>query len=286
MNPNQNKCTLDQLLEHAESQSLEDRQTRFRTERLEEFKGSEIYLDNASFLIELVEPLRQLLPTKEEFDSYAYGKPFPQNNDKTLEGMRRIKNPAIVMVDEARRCERDDFHSWSNMSDECWNGLLENVDFIKDFWEVNESANTLELAKAIILHTVLYDDGLKDEVFHKASEMVRIMTSPALRIMPTLAATKAETGTKRNGAFAAKEVRQRTHFLSHAMTLQRRARRIRKRPDSALFRIGLPSRSYSVPILTTSRNSDNAFAPGATAAMPSGVKRCFRAHDDCCKLSK
>ena len=51
MNPNQNKCTLDQLLEHAESQSLEDRQTRFRTERLEEFKGSEIYLDNASFLI-------------------------------------------------------------------------------------------------------------------------------------------------------------------------------------------------------------------------------------------
>ena len=135
MNPNQNKCTLDQLLEHAESQSLEDRQTRFRTERLEEFKGSEIYLDNASFLIELVEPLRQLLPTKEEFDSYAYGKPFPQNNDKTL-------------------------------------------DFIKDFWEVNESANTLELAKAIILHTVLYDDGLKDEVFHKASEMVRIMTIP------------------------------------------------------------------------------------------------------------
>ena len=57
MNPNQNKCTLDQLLEHAESQSLEDRQTRFRTERLEEFKGSEIYLDNASFLIELVETL-------------------------------------------------------------------------------------------------------------------------------------------------------------------------------------------------------------------------------------
>ena len=132
MNPNQSKCTLDQLLEHAESQSLEDRQTRFRTERLEEFKGSEIYLDNASFLIELVEPLRQL-------------------------------------------CIRDR----SNMSDECWNGLLESVDFIKDFWEVNESANTLELAKAIILHTVLYDDGLKDEVFHKASEMVRIMTIPA-----------------------------------------------------------------------------------------------------------
>ena len=60
MNPSQNKCTLDQLLEHAESQSLEDRQTRFRTERLKEFKGSDIYLDNASFLIELVEPLRQL----------------------------------------------------------------------------------------------------------------------------------------------------------------------------------------------------------------------------------
>ena len=65
------------------------------------------------------------------------------------------------------------------MSDECWNGLLESVDFIKDFWEVNESANTLELAKAIILHAVLYDDGLKDEVFHKASEMVRIMAIPA-----------------------------------------------------------------------------------------------------------
>ena len=37
MNPNQNKCTLDQLLEHAESQALEDRQTRFRAERLKEF---------------------------------------------------------------------------------------------------------------------------------------------------------------------------------------------------------------------------------------------------------
>ena len=65
MNPNQNKCALDQLLEHAESQALEDRQTRFRTERLKEFKGSDIYLDNASSMIELVEPLRQLLPTKE-----------------------------------------------------------------------------------------------------------------------------------------------------------------------------------------------------------------------------
>ena len=149
MNPNQNKCTLDQLLEHAESQSLEDRQTRFRTERLEEFKGSEIYLDNASFLIELVEPLRQLLPTKEEFDSYAYGKPFPQNNDKTLEGMRRIKNPAIVMVDEAHRCERDDFHSWSNMSDECWDGLLESVDFIKDFWEVTNRQTRLNSQKPL-----------------------------------------------------------------------------------------------------------------------------------------
>lgn len=118
MNPNQNKCALDQLLEHAESQALEDRQTRFRTERLKEFKGSDIYLDNASSMIELVEPLRQLLPTKEEFDSYANGKPLPQNSDKTLEGMRRIKNPAIVMVDEAHRCEKDDFHSWSSMSDE------------------------------------------------------------------------------------------------------------------------------------------------------------------------
>ena len=93
MNPNQNKCTLDQLLEHAESQSLEDRQTRFRTERLEEFKGSEIYLDNASFLIELVEPLRQLLPTKEEFDSYAYGKPFPQTTTKRLKVCEGSKTP-------------------------------------------------------------------------------------------------------------------------------------------------------------------------------------------------
>ena len=66
MNPNQNKCTLDQLLEHAESQSLEDRQTRFRTERLEEFKGSEIYLDNASFLIELVGQSRFLFKAELE----------------------------------------------------------------------------------------------------------------------------------------------------------------------------------------------------------------------------
>ena len=179
MNKRNYQRELDQLLEHAESQALEDRQTRFRAERLKEFKGSDIYLDNASSMIELVEPLRQLLPTKEEFDSYANGKPHSQGNDKTLEGMRRIKNPAIVMVDEAHRCEKDDFHSWSSMSDECWEGLLESVDFIKDFWEVNESANTLELAKAIIVHTVLYDDGLKDKVFHKASEMVRIMTIPA-----------------------------------------------------------------------------------------------------------
>ena len=40
MNPNQNKCTLDQLLEHAESQALEDRQTRFRAERLKACEGS------------------------------------------------------------------------------------------------------------------------------------------------------------------------------------------------------------------------------------------------------
>ena len=93
MNPNQNKCTLDQLLEHAESQSLEDRQTRFRTERLEEFKGSEIYLDNASFLIELVEPLRQLLPTKEESIHTHTESPFRKTTTKRLKVCEGSKTP-------------------------------------------------------------------------------------------------------------------------------------------------------------------------------------------------
>ena len=53
------------------------------------------------------------------------------------------------------------------------------MDFIKDFWEVNESANTLDLAKSIILHTVLYNEELCETVFQEAFEMMRIMPIPA-----------------------------------------------------------------------------------------------------------
>ena len=90
-----------------------------------------------------------------------------------------MKNPAIVTVHEARLSEKEDDHSWRNMTDESWNGLINSVDFIKDFWEENESADTLSLAKAIILHTVLYNEELCETVFREASEMVRIMQIPA-----------------------------------------------------------------------------------------------------------
>lgn len=171
------KSTLDSLIEGAEESTLANRQERFYTERLKEFEVSGVYLAHADLLIELVEPLRALLPTQEQY--HAYSGQGPTGNNNTMEGMRRLKNPAIVTVHEAHLAETDEHHSWSGMTDECWDGLLNSVDFMKDFWEVNESASTLDLAKSIILHTVLYDEELCEAVFREAFEMMRIMPIPA-----------------------------------------------------------------------------------------------------------
>ena len=65
------------------------------------------------------------------------------------------------------------------MSDDDWGDLMNSVDFIKDFWEGKAYANTLDLAKAAILHTVLYNDELRETVFREAAEVVRIMSIPA-----------------------------------------------------------------------------------------------------------
>ena len=93
--------------------------------------------------------------------------------------MRRLVNPAIVTVNEARYSDRDENHVWQGMSDDNWNELMNSVDFIKDFWEGEASANTLDLSKAVVLHTVLYNEELREIVFRKAAEMVRIMSIPA-----------------------------------------------------------------------------------------------------------
>lgn len=171
--------TLDQLIEKASIQEIDDRQERFYCERLKEFESSEVYRAHADLLIKLIDPLRELLPTKEEYDAYAKGKPFPRQNDATLEGMRRLVNPAIVTVNEARYSDRDENHVWQGMSDDNWNELMNSVDFIKDFWGGEASANTLDLSKAVVLHTVLYNEELREIVFRKAAEMVRIMSIPA-----------------------------------------------------------------------------------------------------------
>ncbi len=175
--PSNEKSTLDSLIEGAEENAAEHKLERFYEERLKEFKVSEVYLAHADLLIELVEPLRALLPTQEQY--HAYANRGPAGNSRSLEGMRRLKNPAIVTVHEARLSEKEDDHSWRNMTDESWNGLINSVDFIKDFWEENESADTLSLAKAIILHTVFYNEELCETVLREASEMVRIMQIPA-----------------------------------------------------------------------------------------------------------
>lgn len=171
--------TLDLLIEEAGKQEIGDRQDQFYRERLKEFEASEVYRAHADLLIKLIDPLRELLPTKEEYDAYAKGKPFPRQNDATLEGMRSLANPAIVTVNEARYSDRDEHHVWQGMSEDNWNELMNSVDFIKDFWEGEASANTLDLSKAVVLHTVLYNEELREIVFREAAEMVRIMSIPA-----------------------------------------------------------------------------------------------------------
>ena len=59
--------TLDQLIEKASIQEIDDRQERFYCERLKEFESSEVYRAHADLLIKLIDPLRELLPTKEEY---------------------------------------------------------------------------------------------------------------------------------------------------------------------------------------------------------------------------
>lgn len=69
--PSNEKSTLDSLIEGAEENAAEHKLERFYEERLKEFKVSEVYLAHADLLIELVEPLRALLPTQEQYHAYA-----------------------------------------------------------------------------------------------------------------------------------------------------------------------------------------------------------------------
>lgn len=87
-------------------------------------------------------------------------------------------NPAIVTINEARYSDRDEHHIWQGMSDDNWNELMNSVDFIKDFWEGEASANTLDLSKAAILHTVLYNEELREIVFRELPKWCASCRSP------------------------------------------------------------------------------------------------------------
>lgn len=80
--------TLDQLIKKADIQETGDRQERFYCERLKEFEASETYRAHADLLIKLIDPLRELLPTKEEYDATQMANHF---HDKTMQRLKECE---------------------------------------------------------------------------------------------------------------------------------------------------------------------------------------------------
>ena len=171
--------TLDQLI--AEVREAENDPDDFERQ-LEEvtamwFAASKVYEANRKELSKLVRPLGELLPSVADYEAYAAphdGKVAgPQWNTERFytkaAKQLRIKNPGLVMCTQ---CNRGEGGASPEFSDEEFETFLDDVELMANWWEKSASATPVELAKSIIVHTVLESPELRDRALREAEAAV------------------------------------------------------------------------------------------------------------------
>ena len=141
------------------------------------FAASKVYEANREELSKLVRPLEELLPSVADYESYAAphdGKVAgPQWNTERFytkaAKQLRIKNPGLVMCTQ---CNRGEGGASPEFSDEEFETFLDDVELMANWWEKNASATSVELAKSVIVHTVLTSPELHDRVLREAGAAV------------------------------------------------------------------------------------------------------------------
>ena len=141
------------------------------------FASSKVYEANREELSRLVRPLGELLPSVADYEFYAAphdGKVAgPQWNTERFytkaAKQLRIKNPGLVMCTQ---CNRGEGGASPEFSDEEFETFLDDVELMANWWEKSASATPVELAKSIIVHTVLESPELRDRALREAEAAV------------------------------------------------------------------------------------------------------------------
>ena len=171
--------TLDQLIAEAREAENDPDDLERQIEELAAkwFAVSEVYESNREELSKLVRPLEELLPSVADYEAYAApydGKVAgPQWNTERFYTKAakklRIKNPGLVTCTQ---CNRGEGGASPEFSDEEYETFLDDVELMANWWEKQASATPLELAKSVIVHTVLGSPELHDRVLREAEATV------------------------------------------------------------------------------------------------------------------
>lgn len=174
--------TLDQLL--AEAQATHDDPKELERQVAEAqakvFAVSKTYEAHAEAISQLVAPMAGLLPNVAEYESYA------APHDGKIAGVQwnresfylkpakqiRIKNPGFVAMTETHRYQATDSDIFPYLSDSEFESFLEHSGAMSDWWEKKPSLTTLELAKSVIVHTVLENDLFRAMILEAAAREI------------------------------------------------------------------------------------------------------------------
>ena len=136
--------------------------------RREAFGASPLLRGHADELLAITGELARVLPSHAEYQARTNG---DWGTGATGPSSRsRIENPACTFGWEIK-------HNPQGMLNQCpvreYNWALENTSRVCDLWEGEPTASEAELAKALIVQTVLGDDELRAVVLERASTLVR-----------------------------------------------------------------------------------------------------------------
>ena len=174
--------TLERLIAEAQEAATYHGELQRQRDELQAkwFAASKAYEANREELSRLVLPLGELLPSVADYEVYAAphdGKVAgPQWNTERFytkaAKQLRIKNPSLVMCTQCNRGEAEGKGAFPELSDEEYETFLDDVELMANWWEKSASATPLELAKSVIVHTVLGSPELRDRVLREAEGAV------------------------------------------------------------------------------------------------------------------
>ena len=131
-------------------------------ERRKPFEASPLLRDHADELLAITGELARVLPSRAEYRAHV-GEDWGEGRAR-LSSRARTENPACTFVWEVKHNEHGLLGSAPTRE---YNWALKTTDELCDLWEGEPDASEAELAKALIVQTVLCDDELRGEVLDR-----------------------------------------------------------------------------------------------------------------------